>query len=216
MKTLEAIHQRQSVRAFLDKPVPQEKIVDLLEAARWAPTGSARQPWQATVVAGETRDRLVTALVEQAQQRRPEASSASADPAKTISQRRALYRMLAEAAERMGMSYWDFLIAGSYGFYGAPVIVVVSYRGTPGSGQGDVDRFVTTLMLAAHDQGLGTIWLGYPLGYGDTFREILEVPEGEHLAAAVALGYPDLNSPANDFRAPRKEVEEFTRWIGFD
>jgi len=216
MNTLRAIHERHSVRAFLDKPVPRKMIEGLLEAARWAPTGSARQPWKVTVVRGEPRDQLVSSLVERAKQRRPKPYSESMDPSQALPRRREFYAMLAQAAKRLGMTYWDFLIAGSYGFFGAPVVLIASYRGAEGSGQGDVDRFVTTMMLAANDQGLGTIWLGYPLSYGDTIRDVLKIPNEEHLAAAVALGYPDLDSPANAFRAPRKDVIEFTRWIGFE
>jgi nitroreductase len=63
---------------------------------------------------------------------------------------------------------------------------------------------------------LGTCWLGYPLSYGDLIREALHIPEEERLAAVVALGYPDPDSPANDYRSPRDEVEAFTRWVGFE
>lgn len=37
MKVSEALQQRKSVRAYLDKPVPQEVITRILNAARCAP-----------------------------------------------------------------------------------------------------------------------------------------------------------------------------------
>lgn len=37
---------RWSPRAFLDKPVEQEKLVSLFEAARWSASGGNEQPWR--------------------------------------------------------------------------------------------------------------------------------------------------------------------------
>jgi nitroreductase len=42
---LELIKERRSIRAFLDKPIPEEEIEMILEAGRWAPSASNRQPW---------------------------------------------------------------------------------------------------------------------------------------------------------------------------
>lgn len=42
---LEIIKSRRSVRSFLETPVPPDVLSSLLEAARWAPSGSNNQPW---------------------------------------------------------------------------------------------------------------------------------------------------------------------------
>ena len=42
---LETIQNRRSRRAYLDKPIEQEKIQSLFEAARWAPSSVNEQPW---------------------------------------------------------------------------------------------------------------------------------------------------------------------------
>jgi nitroreductase len=42
---LEIIKSRRSIRNFLEKPVPSDLFSSLLEAARWAPSGSNMQPW---------------------------------------------------------------------------------------------------------------------------------------------------------------------------
>jgi nitroreductase len=41
----ELIRERWSPRAFTDKPVEPEKLLSILEAARWAPSSSNGQPW---------------------------------------------------------------------------------------------------------------------------------------------------------------------------
>jgi nitroreductase len=45
MDVFEAIQQRRSIRAYLDKPVPQDKLLRILEAARLAPSAVNREPW---------------------------------------------------------------------------------------------------------------------------------------------------------------------------
>jgi nitroreductase len=111
------------------------------------------------------------------------------------------------------MSYWEFIGVGSNSLYGAPVALVVSH---PGKNSGDTLQFVTTILLAAHDLGLGTCWLGYPLVDSDLIQQILEIPEQEKITAVVALGYPDPSSPANAYRSPRDELATFVRWVGFE
>jgi nitroreductase len=42
---IDTIRSRRSTRAFLEKPIPSEILLLLLESARWAPSGSNKQPW---------------------------------------------------------------------------------------------------------------------------------------------------------------------------
>jgi nitroreductase len=46
MSVLDIIRKRQSVRKYLDKPVEDEKLKLVLEAARLAPSSSNSQPWR--------------------------------------------------------------------------------------------------------------------------------------------------------------------------
>lgn len=207
MNAVEAIRGRKSIRAFLSRPVPKELIAQVLEASRWAPSGCNRQPWRVTVATGETCRALADGLVECIREREPHTpcSSGAAPSALVIG--------LGQEAERLGQSLWEFVVLGSYGFYRAPVVVVVSH---PSRGGDEVSPFVTSLLIAAHSLGLGTCWLGYPLSHAALIRQALDIPEGEHIRAVVALGYPDLDSPANAYRSPRHELETFVRWVGFD
>jgi len=43
MDISEAIRKRKSVRAYLDKPVPEDDLVKIVEAGRWAPNAGAFQ-----------------------------------------------------------------------------------------------------------------------------------------------------------------------------
>jgi nitroreductase len=50
LKFEEVLEKRRSIRKYKDAPVPKEKILKMLEAARIAPSASNRQPWHFIVV----------------------------------------------------------------------------------------------------------------------------------------------------------------------
>lgn len=50
MDVFQAIFDRRSIRKYLDRPVEEEKILKILDAARWAPSIGNLQDWQFVVV----------------------------------------------------------------------------------------------------------------------------------------------------------------------
>ena len=48
--TLELLKSRRSIRRYRPDPVPDEMVEQLLEAGRWAPSASNRQPWHFIVI----------------------------------------------------------------------------------------------------------------------------------------------------------------------
>lgn len=50
MSVLDIIKKRQSIRKYLSRPVEEEKLRSILEAARLAPSSSNSQPWHFIVV----------------------------------------------------------------------------------------------------------------------------------------------------------------------
>jgi nitroreductase len=63
----ETIRNRRSTRLFLrNKPVPRELVLEALGLATRAPSNSNIQPWRLVFNSGPARDRLVKALLNQA------------------------------------------------------------------------------------------------------------------------------------------------------
>ena len=59
MDILTLLKSRRSIRIYQDKPVPQDLLLQILEAGRWDPTGANLQPWHFIVVTdAETRRRI--------------------------------------------------------------------------------------------------------------------------------------------------------------
>lgn len=57
---MEEIKTRRSIRKYLDKPVEDKLLLQLLESARLAPSGSNNQPWHFIVVRSEENRRRLT------------------------------------------------------------------------------------------------------------------------------------------------------------
>jgi nitroreductase len=67
MDVMNAIKTRKSVRAYLDRPVEDDKLNAVLEAARLAPSASNRQEWRFVIVREpETRKKLAAVAGGQA------------------------------------------------------------------------------------------------------------------------------------------------------
>ena len=59
MNVTQAVRQRISTRAFLDTPISQEDLGDLLATAQRSPSGGNLQPWRTIAVAGAARDAVI-------------------------------------------------------------------------------------------------------------------------------------------------------------
>jgi nitroreductase len=60
VEVLEAIRTRRSIRRYKQDPIPDELIVKILEAGRWAPSASNSQPWSFVVLTDPEVKRRVT------------------------------------------------------------------------------------------------------------------------------------------------------------
>src|SRR5258708_28582258 len=58
------IRARFASRAFTSRAVPQRTITDILDVARFAPSGANIQPWRVYVVGGAKKDEMSRALLK--------------------------------------------------------------------------------------------------------------------------------------------------------
>jgi len=63
---IKSIEDRRSIRRYMDKQVEAEKILQILDSARLAPSGSNTQPWQIIVVKEqENREKIANVAYNQ-------------------------------------------------------------------------------------------------------------------------------------------------------
>jgi nitroreductase len=66
MSILESIRDRRSTRSYTARPVSEQSVTELLEAARLAPSGSNTQPWRFIVVRSDAmRQKLASVCHDQ-------------------------------------------------------------------------------------------------------------------------------------------------------
>lgn len=61
MELREAIAKRYAAKHFADEPIPIEKVRELLELVRWAPSGINIQPWRVKIVSDATAKKKLAA-----------------------------------------------------------------------------------------------------------------------------------------------------------
>jgi len=219
MDTLQDMHARQCVRAYLDKPVSDAQIREILEAASWAPSGTNSQPWQVMVLAGKTKASLSQRLL----QRRDAAVEPNPDYAyypdnwvdpyrrRRIDCGKALYSALGIAREdkQRQKIAWE----NNYRFFGAPVGLLFCIDKQLNLGSWiDLGMYVQNVMLAAKALGLDTCPQASLAEYPDEVRAVLGLPDELAVVCGMSLGYADWSDPVNQFRLARESVDTFTRW----
>jgi nitroreductase len=220
MNVIEALKTRHSTRAFLDKAIPEETIIEILDAARYAPSGVNTQPWQVAVLSGDSKQNLQE-KIEQAfrdgeksqldYQYYPEQWE---EPFK--SRRKACGLKMYSALEitredkQRQMDQW----AANYRAFDAPVMLLFFMDGSMQTGSFiDYGMFIQSVMLAAVDKGLATCPQASLAEYPELVKHELGYLRDNTLVAGMSMGYEDKAAAVNSYRTDREPVEEFTRFF---
>jgi nitroreductase len=219
----EVIRSRRSVRGFLPTPVAEGTILEILDVAARAPSGTNTQPWQVIVVSGERKVALSEELIETALDPGRDAEHSqeySYYPEKWVSpyidRRRKvgydLYRLLGIAkGDRIAM---ERQFSANYGFFGAPVGLFFTIDRILGQGSWlDYGMFLQNVMLAARARGLDTCPQAAFCKYHRIIARHLNIPTGQMLVCGMALGHEDNSKVENTLRTERSPVAEFTRFV---
>jgi F420 biosynthesis protein FbiB-like protein len=191
MNTLDAIAARRSIRQFQDKPVPDEALQAILTAATQAPSAKNRQPWRFMVVQGEQRAEMVRRM----RQGIAGMKAQGMDTGSALGS--------AQIMEQAPVTVFVFNPEGLHPWLARSVeqsfIDVTNIQ--------SIGAAIQNMVLAALDQGLGSLWICDVFYAYEELREWLGT-EGQ-MIAAVALGYADESPDAR----PRMSVPEVTRWV---
>lgn len=221
MNAREVMKNRWAARAFLSDPVSRADITDILDSARWAPSGSNIQPWKVAALTGQPKENL-SAILASARQKgerpRPDFHYYPENWTAPYDQRRkrcglALYAALGVKREDKDRRTSAWL--SNYHFFGAPVgLIFLMDRALSPGYLLDMGMFIQNVALAAMDKGMATCPQAALAEYPDTIRHTLSLPESLMVVLGMALGWPDMAAPVNGYRTERAAVEEFTVFHG--
>jgi len=180
----DALHRflrgRRSIRRFQPCSIPSGVLMRVLESAMWAPSAHNRQPWRFVILnTAESKRQLAETMAAQL------AADLRADGVDEDT----IARDIARSRERL---------------VSAAVLVVVCLT------MKDMDRYPDArrqacehvmavqsvamagqnLLLAAHAEGLGGVWMCAPLFCPEAVRTVLDLPPDYEPQGVIALGYP--------------------------
>lgn len=190
----EVIERRRSIRRFQKKGVSKEMILQILEAARQAPSAKNAQPWRFLVLGPQSRNAALNAMDAGVRCRMDAVANRP---------------LLADAIHTLRI------------MKSAPVLILVvnPAGGTPADSVSgwarvaelldamSVGAAVENLLLEAVALGLGALWIGNTFFAYDEIAAALEI-QGQ-LLGAVAVGWPD-ETPE---QRPRKSMEEIAGFL---
>jgi nitroreductase len=218
------IKRRFASRSFTSRPIPRQTITDVLDVARFAPSGANIQPWRVYVVTGAKKEEISRALLKAHEEARDQHSSeyqyyASTMPEPYYSRRNQFGRLFYGS---LGIQQSDTVgrarqTSKNYGFFGAPVglIIAIDRRLEVGSWL-DLGMFIQNVMIAAGARGLQTCPQETFSKYHALLRTLLPIPSEEIVVCGMSIGFADDDSINAGSLMPKAAVGEFAQFVGFE
>jgi len=198
-------------RTFTADPVPEDVVVAILDDARFAPSGGNRQPWRVVVVADRALRRQLGDLMQPVWDQYTARSALGITPFNSVDDRQP------DDVPHAANPLLDDIET-------VPVVLVVAadlrrvalvdggLDRPPIVGGASIHPFCWSILLAAHDRGLGGVMTTFLSRVEPAAAPLLGLPEDHALAATIFLGVPD--RPVARLR--RREVPTFATVDRFD
>ncbi len=193
------LRTRRSIRRFKPDVVPDSVLRDILLTSTFAPSAHHRQPWRFVVIKeSSTKKHLADSMANAFQQDLREKDNLPQEE---------IEKLINRSKSRINS---------------APVVIMLCLDMTDMNQYEDKKRqraeFLTAtqsvanagmqLLLAAHAEGLGGVWVCSPIFAQETAQNALEIPKTWEPQAMFLIGYP-ADVPKVRDRKPLDEVVKF-------
>jgi nitroreductase len=219
MNVTEAIKSRVSIRAFKPDPIPEAVVREILDVARYAPSGGNLQPWKVIAVAGAERDAVVAlakANLPGAEDDRPVYPANLWEPYRTrrFKVGEDMYALLGIGRDNKPARLMH--LARNFEFFGAPVGLFFVIDKGMGHGQwAHLGMFMQSVALAALERGVQSCMQEAWARMRTPLAAHLALADDETIYCGMALGYADMSKPVNTLRSDRADVDEIAVFKGF-
>ena len=197
---IKEIKKRRSIRSYDAKSVEKETIQKIIEAGRYAPSATNRQPWQFIVITNKTMIEDIANVIKN-------------EIRKILKKRFFLKYFFPSLKNEKAVQFLASTVISEKDvlFFDAPVLIFVVTQKRKFNDE-SCACCAQNMMLAADALGLGSCWIGFAhfLGLNKEWMKKIGVPKGYHIAAALVLGHPH-KRPSNIL--PRKPTANIINWI---
>lgn len=222
MNVTQAVLERRSTRAFLDRPVDPSAVREAVGLAARAPSGGNLQPWRVFVLAGEPMARF-KALVQERLRTSPDPDPEEfsvyprdvGEPYRTNRFRtaEALYSVL--GIDRRDKAARRAQFDRNFTFFGAPSALFLYVDRRMGPPQwADLGLYLQTLMLLLKERGLDTCAQECWTALHRTVSGFLGAPPEWMLFSGLAIGHADPEAAVNRLATERAPLETWATFLG--
>ena len=226
MEIVKAVRARRSIRGYKTVPVPRKVLEEIVETCQWAGSPGNMQPWEFAILGGNKMEEFRKRLVEKTEVKAPSELEFSPplkvpeiyDKRRTVYYRenfdRYVYPPGTENVEEKKRAHFQ---SGARLFHAPNAVIIYTDKAFLNIPWGimSIGIIAQTFCLAALAHGLGTCIMGRPVDWPDMLRELLGVPESKVFICGIAVGYPDLESRANNVPRIRIPLDSWVHWHGF-
>lgn len=196
-RMISAIYDRRSIRKFIDKPISEKDMTDIIQSGIKAPSSKNRQPWKFIVIQGNAKKEMLK-VFRQGMEREENDSALLPQSKQHIAAAKYTIDIMAEAPiivfvfNSLGKSIMEELTTEER------VYEICNIQ--------SISAAIQNMLLSATEKGIGSLWIcdiyfAYP--------ELCKWLDSDgQLIAAIAFGYPD-EFPKE---RPRKRIDDVVEW----
>lgn len=191
------IYDRRSIRKFIDKPISQEDITEIIQSGLKAPSSKNRQPWKYIVVQGSAKKEMLK-IFRQGIEREEKDNALLPQSKQHISAAKHTVDIMTEASvivfvvNTLGKSILENLTPEEH------IFEICNIQ--------SISASIENMLLAATEKGIGSLWI---CDIYFAYSELCEWLNSDgQLIASIAFGYPN-ESPKE---RPRKKIEDIVEW----
>ena len=210
------IRTRRSIRAWQDKKVPEQLLIQAVELATWAPNGGNRQNWHFYIIMNRDTIKTIADVVQDRADQItswPEAEKFGGAAA-SWRQRVSFFRT-APAAIAVGAAPYQSEVDQTLAARektDPQARRMRRWRNIADSRIQSVAASIAYLLLVLHQMDLGAVWMTGPILAKEEIEEILQVTSRIDVVALIPVGYP-AEDPDPKERHPVGHISEIIRGL---
>ncbi len=185
---IKEIRERRSIRRFLDKEIPLEKLERLVSAGSYAPSPFNTQPWLFVYVTDKEKKKRIREIYDNA------------------TRKIKFLKRLHLTSVPIYDQDTSFLETGS--------LIVPCYKKNLSNARDSLSMACQNIMLEATSENIGSICLGRPTSFftdEHKIKKLLEIPRIYQIPYLIIVGYSDLTL-STPKRKPIEQILYFNKF----